>query len=186
MSFRGLILHKLQMILNEIEQNTENQEYYEAFMGLRKSKELLDMLRIDIDSDALFTLKELELNFLMHQHDYVLDSISKNIIAINNINLSLNRVWSKNDIDYLKLYVYNFEYMSNAFLKKYSQAKTVWKKMDISSIDSASDQTIVDTPPYTKKRLQKIFKEDKLYEQYSSEDMEIILYNMGLFWGEEN
>ena len=143
---------------------TNKGNYKKAFSYLKCSEKLGAL--VGSPPSPITTTQRLELNFLTHNYDYLLENIEIPINAIEKTKLD----WSQADRNYLKVYNYNFILLYYILLDDGDKILETFNHLNAISYKGMSAKMIGYYPPYSKERLKKLFESEPYYaENYSEE-----------------
>jgi len=149
---------------SEISTNKGN--YKKAFKYLNWSEKVANLVVSPPLLCPIGTTQRLELNFLTHNYDYLLENIEIPINAIEKTKLD----WSQADRNYLKVYNYNFILLYYILLDDGDKILETFNHLNAISYKGMSAKMIGYYPPYSKERLEKLFESEPYYaENYSEE-----------------
>jgi len=132
---------------SEIATNEGN--YEKAFKYLNWSEKVASFVGSPPLLCPIGTTQRIELNFLTHNYDYVLENIEIPINAIEKTKLD----WSQADRDYLKMYNYNFVLLCYIFLDDGDKALETYNHVYALLDKDVSEKMVFSVASYLRRKL---------------------------------
>jgi len=145
--------------------------YKKAFRYLNWSDSLGNLVGSPSKSSSVSTYERLELNFLTHNFQYVIDNIEVPINAIEKRKHIEQLNWSEGDVNYLKVLNYHILLMTYTLLDDGNKMEEIVDIIASLNVEGVSDRIVKGYPAYTKERLENLFSSEPYYAQNYSEEI---------------